>query len=667
MSPNSAVRNSGEVSLTLTGSGFVSGDTVKWEGSALTTTFVSATQLGARIPAGMLAALGTYMVRVQHSDGALSAALPFVVRAETQPVLVQLSRSSAVAGDAGFTLAVTGSGFTQTTALLWNGAPLAGVSVTETGTSISAAIPAPLLAAAGSAAITARNGDVVSNALPFTIVSAVTLETVSPASVKAKLGNDVTLTITGKGLLNTVAHADNWAMATVSSSDTQLVATLPASMTTYARMLPITLWRGDQGSNPLYFVVAEPDGDPVITSISPATVAAGSPNTSFTVTGTNLTGANLLVGGNSVDALSTATQLTTVLRASLLTTAGTFAVTAVRGWQSSNALTLTVTPAADAPVLTSLTPASAPAGSQTAVQLTVTGTRLAGATLYADSLLLGNPSASDTQISGAVPAQFLTAARALAITARRDGLVSNALTFTVSAVDAAPAVAENAIVNAASYKPQIAPGSLISIFGTGLAAGEESAKLMPLPLTLQGAKVLVNGQAAPLLYVSPTQINAQAPYETPDGPAMLEVRSAGKSSGMVSFTVSPAAPGVLYVADTNHAIAQNYSDWSLNQPSQPAKPGDWVVVYLTGLGATNEKLETGAPAPADRVLRPLAPATVTLGGQSVANLAIGLVPGFVGLGQLNLQIPDVAAGEQPLEVRLGGVSANRTLLSVGAK
>ena len=87
----------------------------------------------------------------------------------------------------------------------------------------------------------------------------------------------------------------------------------------------------------------------------------------------------------------------------------------------------------------------------------------------------------------------------------------------------------------------VAPGSAIAILGTGLAAAPVSATALPLPTTLGGVSVLVNGALAPLFYVSPGQISAQLPYETPPGPATLSVNG----SASVSFTVASSAPGIM--------------------------------------------------------------------------------------------------------------------------
>jgi uncharacterized protein (TIGR03437 family) len=128
--------------------------------------------------------------------------------------------------------------------------------------------------------------------------------------------------------------------------------------------------------------------------------------------------------------------------------------------------------------------------------------------------------------------------------------------------------------------------------------------------------------------------------------------------------VVAAAPGVFTMADGNHAIAQNNPDQTLNSADSPATPGQYVTVYLTGQGAVDHPVPTGAPPPDTPFSIPLAAMAVRVGGQPAMIAFAGLAPGFVGLVQMNIVIPDVPSGEQAFEVSIGGVAANPTVLSV---
>jgi uncharacterized protein (TIGR03437 family) len=210
----------------------------------------------------------------------------------------------------------------------------------------------------------------------------------------------------------------------------------------------------------------------------------------------------------------------------------------------------------------------------------------------------------------------------------------------------------------------IAPGSLISIYGVNLAAGTDSAAGVPLPNRLSGTSVTINGTAAPLIFVSPGQLNVQVPFETEVGTATLTVQAGSLTGAPVTFEVTAAAPGVFTMANGNHAVAQNNPDQSLNSADAPAIPGQYVTVYLTGQGAVDNPVPTGATPPGTPFSLPLAAMAARVGGQPATIAFAGLAPGFVGLVQMNIVMPDVAAGEQTFEVSVGGVAANLTVLSV---
>src|SRR5207302_3025784 len=118
-----------------------------------------------------------------------------------------------------------------------------------------------------------------------------------------------------------------------------------------------------------------------------------------------------------------------------------------------------------------------------------------------------------------------------------------------------PAPAITSVVNAASFQASnIAPGSIVSLFGTNLAEGAASALTVPLPKSLGGVSLTSQNVAAPLFFVSPTQINAQIPFETPPGAANLTVSVSGAASpATASVTIRPAAPG-LFQSGQNRAV-----------------------------------------------------------------------------------------------------------------
>jgi uncharacterized protein (TIGR03437 family) len=191
---------------------------------------------------------------------------------------------------------------------------------------------------------------------------------------------------------------------------------------------------------------------------------------------------------------------------------------------------------------------------------------------------------------------------------------------------AAPSIAAGGIVNGASFTSAVAPGSLISIFGTSLSGA---------------SAVEVNGTAVPLIAVTPGQINAQLPYETAAGAATAVVVTPAGRSAAATFTVSPIACGVFAYAGSDRAIAAN-QDNSLNSPAIPESRGRAIVLYMTGLGAVSPAVGTGQTAPPDALSSAAATVHATVGGVPATVLFAGLTPGFIGLGQVNVLVPDGA-------------------------
>lgn len=228
----------------------------------------------------------------------------------------------------------------------------------------------------------------------------------------------------------------------------------------------------------------------------------------------------------------------------------------------------------------------------------------------------------------------------------------------------AQAISHGGVVNAASFQAPVAPGSVISIFGTNLASSAVAASSVPLPSALGGTSVRVNGELAPLFYASPLQINAQLPFDTPPGAVTLTVTANGSTSAPEPFTVAAAAPGIL-VYGQGRAVALN-QDYSLNGSGKPALAGSVITVYMTGQGPVTVPVASGAVSPADPLALPSLPVTAAIGGQPADVVWAGLSPGSVGLFQVNLRIPHLASGDAPLIVTVGGAASNPALLAVSA-
>lgn len=220
----------------------------------------------------------------------------------------------------------------------------------------------------------------------------------------------------------------------------------------------------------------------------------------------------------------------------------------------------------------------------------------------------------------------------------------------------------SAVTDAASFAPRVAPGELASIFGSNLADSIQQAPGFPLPKSMAGATVYVNNAPVPLLYVSETQINFQAPSNLATGTATMYVTRDGGQSGLFQFPVVSNSPG-LFQDTSNNAVAQN-ADGSTNSSSNPAASGSVIVVYLTGQGALNNPVADGAPAPTSPLATATATATATIGGASATVQFLGLTPGFAGLAQANIVVPSLATGTYPLVITVGGFVSASAQVSV---
>jgi len=331
---------------------------------------------------------------------------------------------------------------------------------------------------------------------------------------------------------------------------------------------------------------------------------------------------------------------------------------------ASAVMALTVNAAAQVPAISVLSPNYAFLGGP-AFTLTVAGSGFRpGAVVQWNNSALTTTFTSSTQLSAQIPASLILSAGSASVTITNPGgTASVAATFTI--IPAIPVVSTAGVVNAASSLPAIAPGTLISIYGANLALSAAQPQVAPLPTTLGGTSVSINGTLVPLLFVSPGQINAQVPYETAPGTADLLVQSQGANSAPVKIQVAAIGPGVLTAGATNHILAMNDADGSLNQEGSPAIPGQYVTAYLTGQGLVSNPVPTGSAAPASPFSLPEGAVQVAIGGQPAYVQFAGLAPYFVGLLQLNVQIPNIPAGEVTFSVMIGGVAANDTVISVG--
>lgn len=316
----------------------------------------------------------------------------------------------------------------------------------------------------------------------------------------------------------------------------------------------------------------------------------------------------------------------------------------------------------------------------TMIELTAQGSFGANATILFNGLPLNSQTVTGG-LSATIPGSELGEAGAFVVRVR---LANNTLTNArILALTSAFAPMAAATVEAASYSATIAPGEIVALFGTELIAGDgiAVANTLPLPRSLQATTVYVNGVASPLYFTAKTQINFQIPYSTSAGMAAVVVLRDDGVASYGSVTVAAAAPA-LFAADASgkgQAAAQN-SDFSRNgdpatsPQSKRARKGDFVVLYGTGAGAsfinasTNQPLtiNDGEAASSSPLAATATLPTATVGGKPATVYFSGLAPGFVGLWQLNVQVPAEAPSGASVEVvvSFGGKTANRVTIAV---
>jgi uncharacterized protein (TIGR03437 family) len=201
----------------------------------------------------------------------------------------------------------------------------------------------------------------------------------------------------------------------------------------------------------------------------------------------------------------------------------------------------------------------------------------------------------------------------------------------------------------------VAPGSIVSVYGTNLAAVAEVASQNPLPRILTGSRILINGLLAPLLSSSPGQINAQVPDQTQIGIATVVAMREGSVSAPAALQVQETAPGI---------FAAFNQDGTLNGTGHPAAPGSALLLFATGLGPTRPAVPTGVAVPAGLTTSDIVPLSATIGGASTAVLSAGLAPGMVGVFNVSLTVPDQPPGNYPLVIQAGGVPSNSLSVNI---
>ncbi len=547
ISPNSAAVGSPGFTLQLTGTNFVPGAVVQWNGANRLTTVVSSTQLTAQIPNTDLMMAGTATVRVVNPapGGGASNSLTFAINAPNPiPRITTISPDTIQAGSAGFTLTVNGSGFVSSSVVRFNGANLTTMFVSST--QLTAQVAASDIASPGNASITVFNpppGGGTSNAAILTIrvppnpVPAITALT--PASVPAG-GSSFTLTVTGSNFVqNSVVRLNGQDRQTMFVSATELRATITAGDIVNGGTATITVFNPppDGGtSNALTLTITF--AAPVITFISPVSAVAGGPAFQLTVLGTNFSPGSVVRwnGADRPTNIVSVTELTAQIPASDIANVGSAQITVFSpppGGGLSNAITFNITQAArPVPRITTISPDNAQAGGP-AFMLTVNGQNF-----VSDSVVRWNGGArtttfvNSTQLTAAIPASDIATAGAASVTVftpPAGGGESNAAIFTAS-------TAPNPVPAITTINP-----STVNAGGAGFVLTVNGSNFVPASV------VQLNGANRPTAFVSSSQLTAQISAEDIAVSDTLAIRvvspaPGGGTSNEVTLTVINAVP-----------------------------------------------------------------------------------------------------------------------------
>jgi uncharacterized protein (TIGR03437 family) len=286
-----------------------------------------------------------------------------------------------------------------------------------------------------------------------------------------------------------------------------------------------------------------------------------------------------------------------------------------------------------------------------------------------------------THLQVAIPSEDVAAVGRASITvfnADPGTGTSNAMVFKIGP---APVSSSNAAVSAAfpTGGSSLGQRSIASLYGTGLSAVTAVADaLPPLPATLGGTTLTLGGNFVPLFFVSPGQINFQVPFLNVTGPTQFPlVIQQGLFSTTITVTLAQYAPAIFTAnaQGTGQASALINGTASVAAPagafpgSRPVKKGEFLQLYCTGLGDVRTRPGLGAPSPGNPPTTTLTNPAITLGNEPLDPALVvfsGLAPGFVGLYQVNFQIPPTAASGDAVPVRLaiGGFTSNTATIAI---
>jgi uncharacterized protein (TIGR03437 family) len=218
------------------------------------------------------------------------------------------------------------------------------------------------------------------------------------------------------------------------------------------------------------------------------------------------------------------------------------------------------------------------------------------------------------------------------------------------AVAPKPVSGPGRVVNSASYTGTLASGGLLSIFGHHFSPDDVTPLEFPLPKVAAGTSVLLGDQPLPILMASGSQMNVQLPFDAV-GPSSLTIRTA---NGAITLpvTIQPVAPGIF-----DGAIF--HADGSPVSADAPARGGETLSVYLTGLGAAAGAVVAGEAA---KPVRVTADVVVRWNADWVVPEFAGLLQGAAGVNLVTFRVPATVRGQAPIQIYADGIGSNRVIV-----
>jgi uncharacterized protein (TIGR03437 family) len=791
--PNSATAGGSAFTLTVNGAGFVSGGAgsaypptvVLWNGSPLSTSFISQYQLTAFVPAILIAAPASVTITFVNVFGSTSNALTFtIIPAPSSVTLSSLNPNSAHVGDPFFTMTVNGSGFLAGATVLWNGSPLSTKFISSN--QLNAFVGSGLLASSGIADIRVANPvGAASNALTFTIYAVPTSISASPSSLTFtfKAGGSApaaqTLVISTDSPNALTAFVAPLATVGVAASPTSgntpatlTVSVNPATLDLSSSNIPFPLepgfyevfilvevagqvalsipvflnildasgaeaypivgsWQLTAGQGPAGQIVGEPlftatvqimaTGTPSLMEIPPPLNQGGFPSLemvvsisgqfTFTfspgslsptgnpcVTTTQFDGAFTLLA----TVFSSTTDLPYVEYPNIVsldlvengrdmnftggllgddnspfgsTLTGTYATVSggygcsdgelypQGNWFAKRSLSPTISSTPNS-LSFAYQSGGAPPPAQTL--------SLSGSSPVAFSVTIaGGNWLSVTPSQGTTPATLVVSVNPTglgagtskgSITLSASGATDSPQTIPVTFTVTADQVTVTSVVSAASLATgPIAPGEIVTIRGAGL--GPTTGVLDSIDpnsgrvgTKLAGTQVFFDGVAAPILYTGENQVNAAGPCSVAGRPStQMVVQYLGAQSAPFAVPLNAAGPGIFTVNSSgNGQGAVLNQDNSLNGPANPAPHGSAIAIYATGVPTSpcvdGQIYQSNFP-------QATSPVVVGVGNIGAHVLYAGQAPGLIsGVAQINIVIPnDAPTGVVPLTLLVGGV------------